>query len=137
MKITRETDYAVRIVYCLTQSGGVMDAKEICGRVGVTFRFALKILRKLCMAGVVKSFRGVNGGYSLLMAPQDISLLKIFEATDGDVAINKCLAEHGPCTWNGEEGTCPFHEEFADLNRLIKEKLGSVNFDHTPGVRQG
>ncbi len=129
MKITMETDYAVRIVYCLARNGGIMDAKEICSEVGVTFRFALKILRKLCIGGIAKSYRGVNGGYSLLMAPGDITLLRVFEATDGEVAVSKCLAEEEICTWTREKKTCPFHEEFVDLNDLIKKKLGSVNFD--------
>lgn len=134
MKITMETDYAVRIVYCLACSGGVMDAKEICGEVGVTFRFALKILRKLCMHGIAKSFRGVNGGYSLLMAPAEITLLNVFEAIDGEVAVSKCLAHDELCTWTPEKNDCPFHKEFVDLNDLIKKKLASVSFD--PAVRE-
>ena len=42
MKITREADYAVRIVYVLMQAQRVMPASEISEHTGVTLRFALK-----------------------------------------------------------------------------------------------
>ena len=45
--ITLESDYAVRIVYCLAQNGGRMEAAAIAEQTGVTLRFSLKILRKL------------------------------------------------------------------------------------------
>ena len=47
MHITLESDYAVRIVYCLAQNGGRMEAAAIAEQTGVTLRFSLKILRKL------------------------------------------------------------------------------------------
>ena len=53
MHITLESDYAVRIVYCLARQGGRMDAKKIAEETGVTLRFSLKILRKLVAGGLV------------------------------------------------------------------------------------
>ncbi|MCH5349833.1 MAG: Rrf2 family transcriptional regulator, partial [Oscillospiraceae bacterium] len=47
MHITLESDYAVRIVGCIAQSGHRIDAKTISAETNVTLRFALKILRKL------------------------------------------------------------------------------------------
>ena len=45
MHITLESDYAVRIVYCLAQRGTRMNAASIAEETGVTLRFSLKILR--------------------------------------------------------------------------------------------
>ena len=47
MRMTHEADYAIRVVYCLAESGEKMSAKEISDASGVTLRFALKILRSL------------------------------------------------------------------------------------------
>ena len=63
MHITLETDYAVRIVYFLAQSGERVDAGRIAEETGVTLRFSLKILRKLVSGGVVMSYKGAKGGY--------------------------------------------------------------------------
>ena len=57
-----EADYAVRIVHCLAKNGQRMDAKSISDETGVTLRFSLKILRKLVSAGIIKSYKGTQGG---------------------------------------------------------------------------
>ena len=64
MFITLETDYAVRIVYCLARSGKRTGASEISESTGVTLRFALKILHKLVANGIVRSFKGAEGATS-------------------------------------------------------------------------
>ena len=61
MRITHEADYAIRVAFCLAECGGKLGAKEISERTGVTLRFALKILRKLIQAGMVRSYKGANG----------------------------------------------------------------------------
>lgn len=42
-----------------------VGAKTISEMTGVTLRFSLKILRKLVAAGIVKSFKGTQGGYEI------------------------------------------------------------------------
>ena len=56
MFITLEADYAVRIVSVLCREKDKMDAKTISNDACVTLRFALKILRKLVAADIVKSY---------------------------------------------------------------------------------
>jgi len=46
-------------------------------------RFLLQILRSLVNDGILKSTRGVEGGYSLTRPIDEISLLQVFEVTDG------------------------------------------------------
>jgi Rrf2 family protein len=46
-------------------------------------RFLLQILRVLVTHGILKSTRGVDGGYSLTRPPEKISLLEVIEAIDG------------------------------------------------------
>jgi Rrf2 family protein len=49
-------------------------------------RFLLQILRVLVTHGILRSTRGVEGGYSLLKSPDEISLLEVIEAIDGPLA---------------------------------------------------
>ncbi len=65
MYITQETDYAIRIVYCLAKSGARRDARSISEEMCISLRFALKILGKLAQGGLVSSFKGNRGGYEL------------------------------------------------------------------------
>ena len=55
MHITQESDYAVRIVYCLAKCGTRRDARGISEEMCVTLRFSLKILGKLVSSGIVES----------------------------------------------------------------------------------
>ena len=63
MQITQESDYAIRIVYCLAKSRVRRDARSISEEMGVTLRFSLKILGKLVGAVIVSSYKGNKGGY--------------------------------------------------------------------------
>ncbi len=88
MHITLESDYAVRIVYCLAQNGGRMEAAAIAEQTGVTLRFSLKILRKLVAGELVKSYKGAGGGYELAKDPKEISLYEVIEQVEGPYATN-------------------------------------------------
>ena len=89
MHITLESDYAVRIVYCLAQNGGRMEAAAIAEQTGVTLRFSLKILRKLVAGELVKSYKGAGGGYELAKDPKEISLYEVIEQVEGPYAISR------------------------------------------------
>lgn len=58
MTITREADYALRIVFALSEENAKIDANSLSEKIGVTLRFTLKILRKLLLAGIVLFLQG-------------------------------------------------------------------------------
>lgn len=127
MRITQEADYALRIVSVLAQAQGAVGAPQVAEAVGVPQRFAAKILRKLLLAGLVKSTRGVAGGFSLAAAAKDITLLQVIEAIDGQIAIRHCLAEGHICSNHKDKGACAFHHVFTELNEMIRTRLGRLS----------
>lgn len=56
-------------------------------------RFLLQILRNLVTHGILRSTRGVDGGYSLVRAPTEISLLEVIEAIEGPLNTGEPLEE--------------------------------------------
>lgn len=130
MHITQESDYAVRIVYCLAKSGVRMDARSISEQMCVSLRFALKILGKLAQSGVVASFKGNRGGYELSRPASRISLLDVISAVEGPYRLSKCLGatEPGGCN-RGASGCCAFQKVFARISRQVNQELASVTFD--------
>ena len=68
MHITQESDYAIRIIYCLAKNQKRMDARSISQEMSVSLRFSLKILGKLVASGLVASFKGNRGGGGTLSA---------------------------------------------------------------------
>ena len=124
MHITLETDYAVRIMEALTREGKRLDAKTISERTHVPQRFALKILRKLVADSLVKSYKGVSGGYELARCPGQITLLEVIESVEGTYRISRCQGEEYCC----ELGDCRFHKIYGEISEIVRNKLQSYTF---------
>jgi Rrf2 family protein len=129
MQLNQATDYAFRAVLYLTRFGSeeVVNAQVIAEKEEIPMRFLLKIMRSLIKAGIVKSYRGVDGGYSLAKPPQDITLLDVLEAVEGPVKINRCLIEHEYCSkkWANH---CPIHQVLNGIQSNLLNDLASCNF---------
>lgn len=129
MKITQESDYAMRIVLFLSRLGvgKKIEAKAISEAEGVTLRFTLKILRKLTQKEIVSSFRGIHGGYALSKEPHEITMRDVIEAVEGEIFINRCLNSSESC--NMKKGnTCSVHRQLSRIQRNMLEDLSSVTF---------
>ena len=135
MRITQEADYALRMVSLLTKSGAVMKdetvlntlcAPAMAEAVKVPVGFANKILRKLSLAGTVKSQRGISGGYYLLRDPQGLTVKEVIEVIDGPIEISKCLSENCECLNNPNKDCCRFHIVFGKLNQMLTERLARL-----------
>ena len=128
MHITLEADYAVRIMCCLHHGGCRMDARRLSEETQVTLRFALKILGKLVGAGIVRSYKGTQGGYELARPAAEITLQEILEAVEGPYYFSRCLAEGYDCPRNAQDTCCP-HKVFGEITEMVREKLRSVTLE--------
>ena len=126
MRITQESDYALRIVTALAAREGVVDAKSVSEETSVSLRFALKILHKLVTGGLVRSFKGVNGGYSLARTPSEITMKDVIELIDGPISICRCLTEDEVCSQSADKRECLFHRIFSGLSASVAVKLGKI-----------
>lgn len=129
MYITLETDYAIRIVRYLITEGKRVDAQKISNKTDVTLRFSLKILRKLVLANIVKSYKGINGGYEFAKQdPSELSLYDVIKAVEGDCILSRCLDENIGCNRNREK-VCKVRKAFDRISNNLKKQLEEVTFD--------
>ena len=130
MHITQESDYAVRIVYCLAKCGTRRDARGISEEMCVTLRFSLKILGKLVASDIVESYKGNRGGYELARSARDISLKDVIDAVEGPYKLSRCVGSEGAGECNrGASGCCTFQKVFHDISETINAQLAAVNFE--------
>ena len=128
MYINLESDYAVRIVSFLCRDGMKYDAKTIAENTGVTLRFALKILRKLVAAGIVKSYKGTQGGYKIAKLAEEITLLEVIETMEGRYGFSRCLNEEHSCgDWCSGMG-CKVQRVYSKITDQVREELSKVTF---------
>ncbi len=126
MFITRECDYAVRVIRALAGTPR-MNVPDICQKESITEPFAYKILKKLQKNGIVKGFRGVHGGYCLSISPDKMTLYDVYCAIDPDMFIIDCLRPGYRCVRDGADGhPCLVHKELGEiqdeLTRMLKRK---------------
>lgn len=129
MRITIESNYAIRIVACMANAESLRCAKSISENTGITLRFALKILRKLSLAKIVRSYKGTKGGYKLTRKACNISFKDVIEAVDGPIDINRC--ENSMCNKAQNNESCEYYAVFADVSDMIRNKLSSITFERS------
>ncbi|HHV65427.1 MAG TPA: Rrf2 family transcriptional regulator [Peptococcaceae bacterium] len=129
MQLNQATDYAFRAVMHLVLSlpKEIVPAQTIAESEHIPMRFLLKIMRYLLQAGIVKSYRGIEGGYGLAKRPEDITLLDVVKAIEGEIAINRCLLDPKYCSKNGV-GTCEIHNALEAIQNKLTEELARYNF---------
>lgn len=130
MFITRECDYAVRVIRAL---GGEkrLSVNEICERESITAPFAYKILKKLQKAKIVRGYRGVHGGYTLNRKLEEMTLLDVYSAIDPEMFLIECMDPEFHCIRDGQDDLpCRVHYELADIQqemyKMLKRKPLSV-----------
>lgn len=128
MRITQEADYALRIACMLAQSGEEKEsAAGVADRTSVSARFTLKILHKLVGGGVVRSYKGANGGYALAKPAGEITMREIIELIDGPLAISRCIDDSHRCSREGiDKSECILYHIFCSINDEVSRKLERI-----------
>jgi len=83
--MSRASAYAISAVLQLTDAppGVPIPCSQLAKTGEMPERFLLQVLRNLVNHGLLKSIRGVDGGYLLLKPAEEVTLLHVIEATDG------------------------------------------------------
>ena len=102
MDISRETDYALRMVAALiNHPGDNPSVRSVAEEFGIPYSFAQSIQHSLTEAGVIVSTRGAHGGMYLAIDPDQVTLLDFVQMLQGPVLLSACET----CGENGED--CP------------------------------
>lgn len=120
MIITRATEYSIRAVLHLAtkHDAAVVTKQEICAQEGITPAFLTKILQPLIRGGIVRSKRGVAGGFALAQPPDKLTLLDVMRAAEEPMALNLCLIEENGCE---RTCTCPVHTLWAQAREALEQ----------------
>jgi Rrf2 family protein len=125
MKISRETDYAIRCVFYLAgKQGSAVMINEIAAEMSVPKSFLAKILQKLARAGVVKSYRGIKGGFEIAKPPGKINLLEVIQSVE-PVAMNICALDTKQCSFSK---TCSVHPVWLEVRETVEKMLQKKTF---------
>jgi Rrf2 family iron-sulfur cluster assembly transcriptional regulator len=127
VKVSTRGDYASRALLSLAlhdDGSGPTSVRDIADRTGLPQPYLEQILLALKGAGLVRSKRGVGGGYVLARAPEEITLGQIVSAVDGPIVAGDFGEPHkdGACD---HEGQCVLLAVWADVGSHMRSHLDS------------
>lgn len=70
---------AVHVLILVSESPTPMNSEQMAGSVGTNASYIRKVLALLKKAGIVDGHQGIRG-YSLMVAPEQLTLLQIYQA---------------------------------------------------------
>ena len=128
MRVSTRGDYASRALLSLALDGvdTPVSVRDIATRTGLPQPYLEQILLALKGAGLVRSKRGVGGGYVLARSPDDITLGDIVSAVDGPITLGDFGEPHtgGACD---HEGQCVLLAVWADVAEHMRRHLDGLH----------
>ncbi len=131
--ITREADYAIRILLHLAKNAAnpnPVSSADLAKEMMVPYRFMRRIGLKLHKSGFVESKKGKGGGLFLLKSPSSVSILDILRVFDEHgMTLNVCLVKNQEGNKCPRNGFCSVHKEISALQNILEARLGSLTLD--------
>jgi FeS assembly SUF system regulator len=125
LRVSRLTDYATVVMTCIAaHPDDVLSTAQIADEARLELPTVSKLLKSLGHAGLVESFRGVNGGYRLARPAGEISLAAIVEAMEGPIGMTECSVSHGQCE---RESLCGVRGSWRQVSDVVDGALRSVS----------
>ena len=104
LRLTKQADYGIVLMAEMaTTPERRYAAPELASETGIPQPMVSKILKRLAREGLLASRRGVKGGYSLALAPHEISVAAMLTALEGPIAITECV-DDAPGACSQEDG---------------------------------
>jgi len=124
MQLTRQSDYAIRLLMALARqpANRPLPARMAAEQLGVPEDFLHKTIQVLARAGLVATQKGPQGGVRLTGIPEEITLAQVITAVEGPLAINPCLRQSLYCP--RQEG-CAARKFLGRLQQLIQTELAA------------
>lgn len=115
--LSQTAEYALRaVVFLGEQYGSPCTTREIAEATQVPNGYLSKVLQALNRGGLVRSQRGLHGGFQLRSSPADVSLLDVLEVVEPLRRVRSCplgLPEHA-------ERLCPLHQRLDDAVAMLE-----------------
>ena len=127
MKITKATAYALHALMYMARHITQLPATSstIAKAEGIPPRYLAKIFQTLVNHHFVRAVKGKKKGYVFATPPEQISLLKLFEAIEGGPLFDDCLLKH--CECGGTPENCCIFATWLAATRKIAELLDKTS----------
>lgn len=114
----------MRALVALAAHDGRLKAGALAGELGTTAGFVPQVMGPLVRAGWARSEPGPTGGYSLVVALDQLSVLQVVEQIDGPTESGRCVVANRACD---SENPCALHVAWSQARGELLRSLGSMS----------
>lgn len=135
LTLTRRGDYVVRAAIALAAAwdgeGAYRKIRQVADEMRLPPSYTPQLLGILAQAGLAEARAGRSGGYRLTRSPEDISMLEVIEAAEGDLVSRRCPIRGGPCRW---DNVCAVHPTWVKASEAIRSVLATTTLAELAAV---
>ncbi|MEI6631137.1 MAG: Rrf2 family transcriptional regulator [bacterium] len=122
--ITRDTDYALRALCFVAKSKDrVVSVSQLVDSLKIPRPFLRKNLQLLNKRGVLKSYKGLGGGFKLARKPRQLFISELIRIFQGPFQLNECFLKKRPCPHKKE---CVLKKKIDNIERYVIGQLDSI-----------
>jgi len=123
--ITRNSDYGIRAVcFMACGEGRMVPVPELVKKLSIPKPFLRKILQVLGKTGIVRSYKGIGGGFRLARGAEDIRLVELIRAFQGPVKVNECIFKKKLCP---NRARCALKKKIDKIEKYVISELESIS----------
>ncbi len=130
LRLSKKAEYGLMAMqYIAARPGTVVSAKEIAEEYGVSFELLSKVLQLLMRRDIIQSYKGVNGGYVMLLHPSSVSVANVIHAIEGRSSLVRCNEESSteePCACRHYNG-CTIRTPMQKIQERLDSVLASMS----------
>lgn len=126
MRITTKGRYSIRMMLELARNYNkkLLLLKDISNTEKISYKYLAQLVNPLKVAGLIKSRRGVAGGFSLARPPEEISLAEIIKSVEGSLYPVFCVDNPEMCK---RSNICTAHDLWNEIGKKINNIFDSYS----------
>lgn len=124
LRVTKLADYGIVVLtFFATRPDSIYTARDVAQAAGLPLPVVSKVLKLLGKAELLKSQRGIKGGYGLARRPEEITVAAVIRALEGPIALTECSHSNLDC---GLVTGCPVRTNWHVINQAIHAALEKI-----------
>lgn len=122
--LSKTVEYALRALVVLAQEQArSMTAAQIAQKSDIPLSYLRKIMQQLGKGGLVKSQRGREGGFTLAITPQRLTILAIIDVMDPIRPVEHCPLRKSS---QGHKSLCPLHKMLRKIAVEVRTEFETI-----------
>ncbi|MFM8770699.1 MAG: RrF2 family transcriptional regulator [Candidatus Kapaibacterium sp.] len=127
VRLSKRIEYALLAMQDMaSKPGNIVSAKDVAMHYGISQALVAKVLQQLARQGLIRSYAGSTGGYTLARPSDAITVAEVISVMEGgSPALVDCQStDHSSCS---AEHTCTIKEPLGRLQERIQETFRSMS----------